>query len=239
MRAERLTQSAALLLGSLAMALPGVAQAGSLPDFYSSRRFVSPIPVARPGQSFHFFGAPAPMVRRTLAIPRPPTDGARLHVNPESEEPLAPGGSLSCVPFARAMSGIDVKGNAADWWGNAAGLYSRGSKPEVASVLNLRPTARMPLGHVAVVTSIVNSRVIKVDHANWAGSRGVVARGVSVIDVSISNDWSKVRVGLDQRGNGFGSTYVAYGFIYNRPDSGMASVSARPEPGMVRRGAAG
>src|SRR5579871_2999701 len=30
------------------------------------------------------------------------------------------GGSLQCVPFARAASGIELKGNAAEWWYAAA-----------------------------------------------------------------------------------------------------------------------
>ena len=124
---------------------------------------------------------------------------------------------ISCVPFAREASGIELKGNAVNWWDAASGVYQRGRAPERGSVLNFRATGRMRLGHVAVVTTVVNSREVEVDHANWAG--GGVERGIPIIDVSPDNDWSEVRVSLDHRGD-FGSVYPTYGFIYDRPDHG-------------------
>ncbi len=138
-------------------------------------------------------------------------------------------GGISCVPFARSASGIELKGNAANWWDAASGVYARGSMPEVGSVLNFRATGRMRLGHVAVVTGVVNTREVEIDHANWGGSRGGVTRGIQVIDVSDSNDWSEVRVALGHGGE-FGSVYPTYGFIYDRPDNGtmLANRSARP-----------
>ena len=139
------------------------------------------------------------------------------------------GGSLQCVPFARAASGIELKGNAANWWEAAAGVYERGSRPEPGSVLNFRATGHMRLGHVAVVAAVIDGREIEVDHANWAGAgafKGGVARGVHVVDVSPDNDWSEVRVALGGGGD-YGSTYPTYGFIYDRPDSGMMVAEAR------------
>ena len=136
-------------------------------------------------------------------------------------------GGISCVPFARIASGIELKGNAANWWDAAAGVYARGQQPEGGSVLNFRATGGMRLGHVAVVTRVVNSREIEIDHANWWGpgaSKGGVSRGVPVVDVSEHNDWSAVRVGLGHTG-GFGSVYPTYGFIYDRPDRGYAAKS--------------
>jgi surface antigen len=133
------------------------------------------------------------------------------------------GSSLQCVPFARSASGIQIKGNAANWWDAANGVYARGQAPEAGSVLNFRATGAMRLGHVAVVKAVLNSREIEIDHANWAGpgaSKGGVSRAISVMDVSANNDWSSVRVGLGHSGN-FGSVYPTYGFIYDRPDSGM------------------
>ena len=129
---------------------------------------------------------------------------------------------LQCVPFARAASGIEIKGNAANWWDSAAGVYARGQAPESGSVLNFRSTRGMRLGHVAVVTNIVSDREIVIDHANWAGpgaSKGGISRGMSVIDVSPDNSWTQVRVSLGGDGN-YGSVYPTYGFIYDRPDSG-------------------
>jgi hypothetical protein len=136
-------------------------------------------------------------------------------------------GGISCVPFARIASGIELKGNAANWWDAAAGVYARGQQPEGGSVLNFRATGGMRLGHVAVVTRVMNSREIEIDHANWWGpgaSKGGVSRGVPVIDVSENNDWSAVRVGLGRSGE-FGSVYPTYGFIYDRQDTGYAARS--------------
>jgi len=139
---------------------------------------------------------------------------------------------ISCVPYARQVSGITVAGNAWQWWDNAAGEYARGDRPEPGSVLNFRSNSRMPLGHVAVVTRVVNPREIIVEQANWpsAGMRGGVSHDVAVVDVSEANNWSAVRVELGHGGD-FGSVYPTYGFIYNRPDGGVVTASVtRPAP---------
>ncbi len=139
---------------------------------------------------------------------------------------------ISCVPYAREVSGIMVAGNAREWWWNAAGQYARGNQPEAGSVLNFRANSRMPLGHVAVVSHVINAREIVVDQANWGGygMRGGVSHNVAVVDVSEANNWSAVRVALGRDGE-FGSVYPTYGFIYNRPDNGMVMASInRPAP---------
>ncbi len=139
---------------------------------------------------------------------------------------------ISCVPYAREVSGIQVAGNAWEWWDNAAGLYARGNRPEIGSVLNFRANGRMRLGHVAVVTRVINAREVVVDHANWPSGGGVggISRNVTVVDVSEANNWSAVRVELGRDGT-FGSIYPTYGFIYNRPDTGLVTASiARPAP---------
>lgn len=140
------------------------------------------------------------------------------------------GGTLQCVPFARENTGIEIIGNAVNWWDNAAGIYERGARPEVGSVLNFRGTHRMRLGHVAVVSNVLDSRTVQIDHANWSG-RGVVTRNVTVLDASPDNDWSAVRVTMS---NGeFGSVYPTYGFIYDRPDKGVMLANA----GIIRSNA--
>ncbi len=139
---------------------------------------------------------------------------------------------ISCVPYARQVSGIKVAGNAWQWWNNAQGHYARGDVPEADSVLNFRSNGRMRLGHVAVVVKVVNAREVIVDHANWPSdvSRGNVSRDVAVVDVSEANNWSAVRVELGRSGK-FGSVYPTYGFIYNRPDPGLVTASViRPAP---------
>jgi surface antigen len=136
------------------------------------------------------------------------------------------------VPFARNDSGISVPGNAWEWWDNAAGVYARGSVPEPGSVLTFRSNGRMRLGHVAVVSRVINAREVEVDHANWwgPGMYGGVARNIPVVDVSEANDWSAVRVGLGESGQ-FGSVYPTYGFIYDRPDTGvMVASHTAPAP---------
>ena len=57
---------------------------------------------------------------------------------------------------------------------------------------------------------------------------GGVAHNVPVVDVSEANDWTAVRVGLSESGK-FGSVYPTYGFIYDRPDTGVM-VASRGAP---------
>lgn len=141
-------------------------------------------------------------------------------------------GGISCVPYVRSVTNIDVKGNAGNWWANAAGIYERGNRPERGSIMNFRATGRMRLGHVAVVTRVIDSRTVEIDHANWAGpgaTKGGISRGIPVIDVSEYNDWSAVRVGLGHSGD-YGSVYPIYGFIYDRPDRGQAMAEVKTFP---------
>jgi surface antigen len=137
------------------------------------------------------------------------------------------GGGIQCVTFARSDSGIELSGNARDWWANAAGVYQRGNRPEPGSVLNFRANGAMRMGHVAVVNQVIDGRTLIIDHANWGGPgavRGGVSRNISVVDVSPANDWSAVRVALGHSGD-YGSIYPTYGFIYNRPDAGTILAS--------------
>lgn len=127
---------------------------------------------------------------------------------------------LSCVPFARMATGMQVSGDARMWWHNAAALYRRGQVPERGAVLAFMATNGMSRGHVAVVSEVVNDRTILIDHANWGGPgirRGTVMRGVTVVDVSDRNDWTAVRVQVGHSAEAFGRTNPTYGFIYNRP----------------------
>ena len=119
-----------------------------------------------------------------------------------------------CVPFARALSNIRLFGDAWRWWSAAAGRYNRGTAPQAGSILSFRSGGRMPLGHIAVVTRVIDPREIEVDHANWAP--GAVRRQVRVLDVSTNNDWTAVRVELPEREH-FGTVYATDGFIYGWP----------------------
>jgi surface antigen len=154
--------------------------------------------------------------------------GSKLTKNSKARVYASRGGSrLQCVTFARAASGIELKGNAVNWWDAAAGVYARGSEPESGAVLNFRANGRMRLGHVAVVQRVVNNREIEIDQANWAWSgKSNISRGVSVIDVSERNDWTAVRVSLGH-GEEYGSIYGTYGFIYDRSDNGIVASNTR------------
>ncbi|MBB5688237.1 surface antigen [Roseomonas alkaliterrae] len=128
------------------------------------------------------------------------------------------GGDISCVPYARARSGIALQGDAWQWWDAAAqsGRYDRSRSPRVGSVLVFMRTSRNRSGHLSVVTRVVSPREIRVDHANWASgrARGQIARDQPVVDVSPNNDWSLVRVWYPPA-NGLGRTaFPTYGFIH-------------------------
>ncbi len=128
----------------------------------------------------------------------------------EVSQKHARGQRVWCVPYARSLSGIEIRGNAKDWWGKARNAFDRGSEPVVGSVMSFRATRGMPLGHVAVVSDIVADREVVVNHANW--HRNKVSLQMKVRDVSKNNDWTLVRV--ESHPGRFGSFYPVNGFIY-------------------------
>jgi CHAP domain len=118
---------------------------------------------------------------------------------------------LSCAPFARALTGLALSGDAADWWDAADGRYARASTPAVGAVLVFRRTARLHAGHVSVVSAVLDARHIHVIQANWMP--GELDVDQLVVDVSIGNDWTMVRVWYPP-GDQLGShAYPTYGFI--------------------------
>ncbi|MCW8085840.1 CHAP domain-containing protein [Sabulicella glaciei] len=125
---------------------------------------------------------------------------------------------LSCVPYARSRSGIQLRGDAWQWWEAAAGRYARGSRPEPGAVLVLARTSRLPQGHLAVVRRVSSSREIRVDHANWASGsgRGRIAEDQPVLDVSPGNDWTVLRVWYPRVGDYGATAFAAHGFIAPR-----------------------
>ena len=150
--------------------------------------------------------------RRALAAAQDAAEAERIALKETvAEVASAPKkGRIWCVPFARAVSGIEIKGNAATWWKQAADLYQRGSQPQIGAVLNFRASKAMPMGHVAVVSAVVSEREVLVDQANWERNR--ITEDTLVVDVSAQNDWSEVRVA---NANGtLGRSNPVYGFIY-------------------------
>ena len=124
-----------------------------------------------------------------------------------------------CAPFAREVSGIDLHGNANTWWGQAAGRYARGHAPKVGAVLAFSATSRMRMGHVAMVSEVVNDREVLLTHANWS-RRGGVEHDVRAIDVSANGDWSEVKVWYGPQGGLGTSAYPTKGFIYSAKSTG-------------------
>jgi hypothetical protein len=123
-----------------------------------------------------------------------------------------PDSPLQCVVYARARTGIDIHGDAADWWERSQGRYAHGSQPILGSILVLTGYAGPHRSHLAVVTSMVSSREIRIDHANWFDD-GTILRNDPVIDVSPDNDWSEVRVYNPRTEAMGGRTYLVQGFI--------------------------
>jgi hypothetical protein len=139
------------------------------------------------------------------------------------------GGSVSveCAPFARALSGVQLRGAAADWWWQAEGRYQRSLIPSVGSVLVFERSGRLPSGHVSVVSQVLGRRQILVTQANWVHHR--VSEDQPVIDVSSANDWSRVRVWWPPSGEMGVTDYPAYGFIRaDRPSSHDQLIAATP-----------
>jgi len=125
---------------------------------------------------------------------------------------------ISCVPYAREKSGIQIRGDAHTWWYQAAGRYARGSVPRVGAVYVLSKTSKLKYGHLSVVKRIINPRTIEVTHSNWGNdkkTRAIIYKRMRVEDVSPNNDWSRARF-WNYEENVYGFPYEASGFIYPR-----------------------
>ncbi|GLR65566.1 hypothetical protein GCM10010909_02440 [Acidocella aquatica] len=118
---------------------------------------------------------------------------------------------LTCVPYAREVSGIQLDGDAYEWWGEADGVYPRSQRPARGAVLVFAPHGRMDVGHLAVVTAVRGPRNILVTQSNWLPHR--IEHGQPVVDVSARNDWTRVRVWYEPAHQLGRKVYPTYGFI--------------------------
>lgn len=134
------------------------------------------------------------------------------------------------VPFTRQATGIMLYGDASTWWNQAAGKYERGNVPRVGSAIAFAKTERLPVGHVAVVSRIVEKRVLILTHANWTGqngARGHAEQDITLYDVSDRNDWSKVKVWYRDAEGLSDEIFAVSGFIYGRnPSPQLQSVNS-------------
>jgi surface antigen len=128
-----------------------------------------------------------------------------------------------CVPYAREYSGIEIFGDAVEWWTKASDKYARAAQPSSGSVLVLEGYSNVKRGHLAVVRRVVSAREIVIDHANWL-NRGEISLDQPVVDVSASNDWSQVRVWHSPSGQYGIRVYRALGFILPAGTVSTASI---------------
>lgn len=157
----------------------------------------------------------AALLLAACASPSPPAAPSApvAEAAPWQEARIVSAGSrMQCVEYARRVSGIELRGDAWTWWGQARDRYERGKTPQLGSVLVLGRKGNSA-GHLAVVTRVVSDRVIVASHANWL-NRGRIHENTPIQDVSAQGDWSAVRVWYTP-GRVWGrSTYPAYGFIH-------------------------
>jgi hypothetical protein len=186
---------------------------------------------SRPAGTLDLAPLAAPLTRTLAPEPTPELERPRPEPRPEPRIVKA-SARLQCVPFARQASGIAIRGNASTWWRAADGRYRRGGRPRVGAVMALKKTRRLRLGHLAVVTAVLNEREILVDQANWL-NRGRIHLNTPVRDVSANNDWSVVRVWYTP-GRQFGKRrYPVQGFIYPGPRTAEAAPQAEPGPCVI------
>jgi hypothetical protein len=141
---------------------------------------------------------------------------------------------LQCVPYARAHSAVKIYGDAYTWWDQAAGKYPRGQAPAPGAVMVLHDYAGADHGHVAVVRTLVGSREIRVDHANWLDDGSIYVND-PVMDVSDAGDWSAVRVFNIKTGGWGGKVYPVQGFIGGNQGAAPPDEEDAP-PDLVARG---
>lgn len=193
-----------LVFPVLAIVLAGCASYGTLPP---PRAGVDTADAYRAGAEPGWGPATVPATEAP-----PERSGRQVAASPRI---VSPGRPLQCVPYARELSGISIRGDAWTWWDKAAARYERSVRPEIGSVLVFKRTSRNRYGHLAVVTQIVNDREVLVSHANWL-NRGRIHIDTPVHDVSPANDWSQVQVWYTP-GNVMGrSVYPAHGFVVPR-----------------------
>ena len=182
--------------------------AGGLPQAHGERRSVAPAYTPAVGGP-----ADEPLIQASLiGLPKLP-----LPTRPRPAI-ISAGRHLECVPYARKLSGIQIRGDAWTWWAKATGRYERGAAPQPGAVMVWSKTKRLRQGHLAYIVAVLNEREVLVHQSNWL-NRGRIHRYTPVRDVSKNNDWSVVQVWYTP-GQRYGSgRFPIYGFIYpNDPD---------------------
>lgn len=166
----------------------------------------------------------SPAIRNKLGMRLMNTVWALAAIGAAAALPAPATARIQCVAYARSVSAVQLSGNARDWWGHADGVYERGNAPRKGAVLAFRATHAMPMGHVAVVSRVIDDRHVLLDHANWSRP-GMVERGVMAVDVSEAGDWSQVRVWYAPTGALGLRPSPAFGFIYPATETARADTA--------------
>lgn len=117
-----------------------------------------------------------------------------------------------CVQTVRELTDFSIRGDAWTWWASADGVHDRGPDPEIGAIIVFDRQGSLPLGHVSVVSEMVDSRTIRVDHTWDSGAE--IVYGAEVMDISADNDWSMVRVWHEPTQTMGLTEYRISGFIY-------------------------
>jgi surface antigen len=135
---------------------------------------------------------------------------------------------ISCVPYARTHSDVNIHGDAHTWWKQAAGRFQRSSSPSDGAVMVLTGYSGPGHAHLAVVREVVSSREIRVDHANWLNN-GMIYLNNPVADISPGNNWSLVLV-WNLETHAWGThPYSVRGFIGPGTDTRRDRVASRDQ----------
>ena len=147
MRAERMLAMVGAVLGSLAVTSvamgqgvqPALQQTALRATTSQATVIARPAMARQPAQAARPTTAPraaiAPQGQAQAALLTPVSLRAPLVGAGTPILPVAQTGGLSCVPFVRMATGMNISGDARMWWHNAAGAYARGQAPERGSVL--------------------------------------------------------------------------------------------------------
>ena len=134
-----------------------------------------------------------------------------------------PATAMTCVPYARSVTGLPLNGDAWAWWDEARGRYAESDVPGKGAVLVFQRTGRLPHGHLAVVSAVLSDRRVLVTQANWLPYR--VTSDQPVLDVSPLNDWTAVRVWWPPVHSWGSTVYPTDGFILAVPASAASPMA--------------
>ena len=119
-----------------------------------------------------------------------------------------PAKAWNCVQFIHQVSSLKISGDAWQWWNAALGHYNRGKSPAQEAVLVFDHTRSMVHGHVAMVASLINRRMIEIDHANWSIGASALMAAARLHAMFVSRTYRTATTGRRSR---FGTMWIIAG----------------------------